>query len=450
MFTVEELKAQYKAKVSEAKALLSGGKVDEATARMGEADGIKAQIDLAERVQAGDNYLAEPAGTKAAHLGFRDALPGEGDALVDEKAFRTFEIAILTPRGVEKKEFRYHVPLAVQKKGYKAAFESYLRRGVAEMQPNDRKALTEGTDSAGGYLVPEDIQAGILKKLATMATVRRYARVIQTSRDVARFTRIKYTTNNEYTSGVRFTWTGETPAASTTARVTDQSFGSIAIPVHTAMASQLVSNDLIEDSAYDVLGISTDLFAEAFALGENATFWTGHGAGQPRGIVTDASDTTNWDANVINADTANTVIAQDVIDVCYGLPSQYELNARWFMNKATEKQIRSLTDTNGDYLWPVWGQVGNLGGVPRELMAFPLERDEFVDDISVEGSGATYPIVFGDLSGYTIVDRVGLSIQRNDQLYSETNNTLLLGRKRVGGNLTEAYRLSVLKTSTST
>ena len=59
------------------------------------------------------------------------------------ESFRTFEIAILGSRGVEKKEYRFFVPLAVQKKGYAPAFEGYLRKGWEGLGPNDKKALTE-------------------------------------------------------------------------------------------------------------------------------------------------------------------------------------------------------------------------------------------------------------------------------------------------------------------
>lgn len=451
MKTIEELKAEYKGLLAEAKTLLGAGSVAEATAKMGSADEVKAQIDIAEKLQAGESYLSAPAGTKAAHMGgYRDAMPGEGEAPVDAKAWRSFEIGVITPFGMEKKEFRFNVPLSVQKKGYGSAFESYMRKGVHDMGPNDRKALTEAVDSAGGYLVPEDVQAGIIKKIATMATVRQYARVIQISRDIASWPRIKYATNNEYTSGMRLTWTGETPSSATVHRVTDQVFGNITIPVHTAMASQLVSNDLIEDASYDVMGISAELMGEAFALGENAVFWSGSGAGQPRGILTDASSTADWNSKLVTGASASAFTADELIDVIYALPAQYERNARVFLTKATEKYIRKFSDTNGDYLWPVWNQVGNLGVAPNALLGYGVVRDEFCDEISDATNTTTYPVVFADLNGYCVVDRVGLSIQRNDSLYSETNNTLLLARKRVGGGLIEGYRFSLLKTVQTT
>lgn len=454
---VQKLKTQYATLISQAKSKageFTDGPISkeagvEIDRLLGQADELKAQIELAGRLAGAHAYANEPVGPQAAHLGWREAGPTEGETPVDLKAWREVEVPQLTRHGIEAKKIRYHVPLAVQRKGYEPAFEAYLRKGLAEMGPSDRKALSEALDSAGGYTVPEAFQAQLIKKLATMATVRQFARVISTSRDIVRWPRVKYATDNEYTSGVRLTWTGEIPAASTTARVTDQVFGEFSIPINTAMASQLVSMDLVEDSAFDILGVSAELFAEAFALGENAAFWSGSGAGRPRGILVDAADTVNFDAAVQTGATANTIASDEVIDIAYAVPSQYEINARWFMTKATEKAVRKLTDTDGFYLWPV--QAGsNLAAAPRELLGFPLVRDEFVDDISDATNTTTYPLVFGDLSGYVIADRVGLSIKRDENLYAETNQVLLLGRKRVGGQLVEAYRLSLLKTVNST
>jgi HK97 family phage major capsid protein len=51
------------------------------------------------------------------------------------------------------------------------------------------------------------------------------------------------------------------------------------------------------------------------------------------------------------------------------------------------------------------------------------------------------------MSGYIVLDRVGFSVQRLSELYAETNITILLARKRVGGQLAEPYRVKVLKAS---
>lgn len=455
----KELQTAYAQKISSAKAIADSwtGKSSEMPADevkkidqlLSEADELKAKLIVAEKLASNEAFLNEPAGTKAAHEGWRQAGPNEGDAPVDAKAWRELSVDVVVGGSVIRKNIRYNVPLAVQGKGYDAAFDAYIRKGRNELGPADRKTLTEGVDNAGGYLVPEEWQSSVIRKIVTIATVRLYARVISTMRDIVKWPRVKYTTNNEYTSGIRMTWTGEQPSSATAHRVTDQVFGEIAIPVHTAMASQLISADLLTDSAFDVFGLSADLMGEAFALGENETFWSGTGAGQPRGIITDASDTTNWDAAITAAEAANAISAQDVIDVAYALPAQYERNARWFMTKATEKAVRSLADTDGQYLWPILSSAGGFGPAPSTLLGFPTSRDEAMNDISTASITPTYPLVFGDLSGYVIVDRAAMSLQRFDEIYSESNQVLLLAKKRVGGQLAEAYRLSLLKTGNS-
>jgi HK97 family phage major capsid protein len=337
---------------------------------------------------------------------------------------------------------RVYIPEAVTVKGYASAFEAYMRKGKAEMGPNDRKTLSGGTDSAGGFLVPEDFQMEIIKKTAAMATIRANARVAQTSRDMAKWPRVNYTTDDKYTSGVRLTWTGESPASSTAHRVTDPTFGLLTIPVHTAMASLPITNDLLEDSAFDVFGLGSELMGEAFALGENDAFINGNGISKPMGILTQVDDSDNKGPRSVNSGSASALTGDGLISLAYALPPQYEARAKWFMNKSTEAAVRKLKgSTSGDYQWPVLNQAGGLGPVQPVLLGFPVVREQFLPDVA----GDAYPIIFGDMSGYLVLDRVGISLQRLDELYAETNITVLLARRRVGGQLIAPYRLKVQK-----
>lgn len=418
---------------------------------LGKVDEWKAQLDLVNRKGAHDAFIGTPDAAPRSQVlpgGFRPAAPGEGDAEYDAKSWREVEVKtvrvdpVFGQPVVDNLTVRFHVPVAVQKKGYPTAFESYLRKGISDVGPDDRKTLTEGSDSAGGFLVPEDYQTELIKKMATLATIRSRARVATTGRDIAKWPRVNYTTDDKYTSGVRLTWTGESPATSTVHRVTDPTFGLYTVPVHTAMASMPMSNDLIEDSAFDIMGISSDLLAEAFTLDENNAFLNGSGIGRPMGILTQVD--TDGPASVVSGN-ASTLTADGIIDLAYALPAQYENGAVWVMSKATEKVIRKLKDSQNNYLWPVWPQAGNFAPAPRDLLGYPTLRDEFMPAIA----GNAYPIIFGDLRGYLILDRVGLSVQRlTDSAYAELNLTGLLARKRVGGQTIEPWRIKVQKIAT--
>ncbi len=453
---IEQLKKDMAAALAAARALADQWKGKEAempkdisdqiNGHLARYDELKAKLDLAERMQAGEEHMKQSAGTKAAHLGWRQAGPDEGMAAVDPQGWREFTVKTweVDPRSgivaeVERKQ-RFHVPVIVERKDYGVAVEAYLRRGVDRMGPNDRKTLSEGIDSAGGYLAPEDFHIELIKKLATLATIRANARVVQTSRDVASWPKIVYTTDDKYTSGVRLTWTGENPASSTAHRVTDPVFGLYKVPVHTAMASLPLTNDLLEDAAFDVMGIGTDLMSEAFTLGENDAFINGSGVTRPMGILTQVDG--DGPASVVSG-TASTLLADGLIDLVYALPAQYERNAKWLMAKSTEKVIRKLKDADNNYLWPIWPQQGGFAPAPRELLGFPVLKDEAMPAIAANA----YPIIFGDLTGYLVLDRVAFTIQRLEELYAETNITLLLAKKRVGGLTVEPWRLKVQKVS---
>ena len=142
----------------------------------------------------------------------------------------------------------------------------------------------------------------------------------------------------------------------------------------------------------------------------------------------------------VNSGTAATLTADGLLNLAYAVPSQYEQNKKWYWSQATELVVRKLKDTSNRYLWPVYNDSA-FAAAPRQLEGYPIVKDEFLPAIA---AGA-YSIAFGDMRGYLIADRVGLSIQRLDELYAETNITLLLARQRVGGQVVEPWRIKVQK-----
>jgi len=409
-------------------------------------DNLNAAIGVADSMSVkGKDYLQAAGGVGgAAFQGFRQAAPDEGETRYDEKAWR--EVFIDTAFG--KKSIRYHVPLGVEKKEYKPAFESYLRRGVNASGPNDRKTLQEGTDSAGGFMVPDDLQQQIIKKVAAQTYMRQLARVITTSRETAAWVKVNYTANNLYTSGVRLNWTGEIPVSSTTHRVTDPVFSQTTIPVHTAMASMPISNNLIEDSAFDIFGVAGESLSEAFSLGENEAFISGDGSSKPSGLLLGAGST-GLAAILSGTDAALTTTGdvhsgKRLLDLYYAVPSQYRRNdnCAWLMNSGTLNAVDNLVDGSKRPLIKDLNTASLGAAEPALLKNKRIFADEFMPDLAADA----FPVVFGDFSGYMIVDRIGFSIQRYFEVYAELNMTLLLARKRVGGALVENYRLRALKT----
>lgn len=424
---------------------LAGAKTvyDQINAAMGHYDEIMVQADLLARTEKASKNSEDPAPTPPASTRWRESAPNEGDYAYDPQGWKEVKSTDIFGR---ETTIRYNDPLVTEKEGYAGAFEGYIRHGFESLGPTDRKTLLEGTDTAGGFLVAPDYHAQLIKKVAGLTAIRPLARVIQVSGDTAVWPRINYTTNDKFTSPVRLTWTGETPPLNTTARVTDPTFGVVTVSVKTAMASLPLSNDLIEDAAFDVIGIATDLFAEAYALGEDDSFINGPSSGssgpQPQGILAVVDDAGGTGVASQSTTTDNQITFKDMLNLFYKLPAQYRRNSQFVLNSNTMNTIEQIVDTQGR---PIITSLisGSLAQGPFDtIKGKPVNVDEFMPDVSTDA----YPILFGDFSSYLIADRVGLSIKRITELYAETNVTVLLGRRRVGGQLVAPWAMKVLKT----
>jgi HK97 family phage major capsid protein len=455
LFDMDALQQQATEKFAEAKAIAAQWKGQEAAMPIETAEhlrGLLADVKtVRSRIEMG-NDLADLAGPAAPPKGFAGARPAgdtEGIYDIDTKSYR--EIEIKSAWG-ETINYRFHLPLKVQRKGYSGAFEGYLHKGIGSLTQWDQKNLSEGTDTSGGFLVPEQVMTDLIRKQMTMAVIRSNASVMQIGRDVVSFPKVNYGTASDDTSGylysqpMRPTATGEIPSSSTVHAVTSVTWGKVTIPVQTVMASEIVYNDFLEDEMIDVGNFLSDAFGEFYALYEENQFINGTGINAPMGILTQV-DTSNGPTSVVSGTTSSPYfLYTGIINLEAALPSQYEPNAKFIARKGTYSNIRLVTTaTTNEPLWPISSQQGYLGTVPPSLLGYPILKSEFMP---LSSTGNANALLLGDLTAYQIVDRVGLSIQRLDELLADQNARKFVARKRFGGQLTKPWKLVVSKTST--
>jgi HK97 family phage major capsid protein len=339
---------------------------------------------------------------------------------------------------------------AISTREYTEAFDQYIRDAKA-LTSTQYKALTEGSDTAGGFLVPTETMAKLLVKEPAPHTLAGSVSVLNCSRDSLNIPKVNYAAggaaaaaNNNYTSGMRVTWTGEQPAAATTARVTAPVFGQVNIPIYTCMMSLLLTNDFIEDAAIDIQGWIRDKFTETANLLDEDMICNGTGANQPLGLIPSVYTTTA--EHEIYGKIKHFVIgASDVITTLvegmpYQLPEQYHGNAKWaFQLASAGLQISKVKDTDGRTLFGGGLYDMNQGPAQRSLLGFPIISSSLMGTCG--GTADTYNVFFGDFKGYSLVRRVGFSVQVLNETYAETNAKCLLGRYRIGGAPTEEWRL---------
>jgi len=335
---------------------------------------------------------------------------------------------------------------AIHEPEYKRAYGRFLRNrlGVHALTPTDLKTLQEGLDDSGGVLVPADTLNKIIQKQA--APTRLYSRVtkVNTSKDRLHLPKVVYATDNIYTTGMRVTWTGEVPASSTAHRVTEPVFGQAEVPVYTAMMSLPMTLDLMEDNAFGLEQWISGKFVETVDLLRDYTIISGTGVNQPRGIDP-YINTTNGVEQVLSG-AANDIAAATLRSLPFKVPEQYiNDNTCWIANRpsfgASVAELREGSGT-GQFLFATgMPYPGIAGRTPDTIAGYPVCWSAFVDDI---GDG-NHPALFGDPMGYVVVNRVGFSVRILDQVYAETNQIVVLGRLRFGGDCLEPFRLRAYK-----
>jgi len=199
----------------------------------------------------------------------------------------------------------------------------------------------------------------------------------------------------------------------------------------------------LEDSRIDVATWFINDSARKFATAEATAFLRGDGLnGKPKGLLSYGTAATKdftraWGTwqHVVSGLAAE-MTADNLIDLRDALASAYRPNAKWLMNRTTGSKISKLKDGNGQYL-----KVPGLTAPDQDtLLGFPVEYDDGIDDV---GAG-NLPVAFGDFrEGYTIVDRSGIRVARDE--ISVKGQVIFDTYKRIGGGAGNFHALKFLK-----
>ena len=286
--------------------------------------------------------------------------------------------------------------------------------------PNVTNALQIGTDTEGGYLVPDEFENTLVEALEEENIFRQMAKIIQTSSGDRKIPVVA-------TKGTA-SWMDEEGAYPES----DDSFGQVSIGAYKLGTMIKVSEELLNDSVFDLQSYITREFARRIGSREEEAFFTGNGTGKPLGILA----ATGGAETGITAASATAVTADELIDLYYSLRSPYRRNAVWTLNDSTVKAIRKLKDGNGQYLW----QPGITAGAPDMILGRPVRTSTYMPEIA---AGAK-TIAFGDFSYYWIADRQGRSFKRLNELFAATGQVGFLASQRVDGRLILAEAVKVL------
>lgn len=291
------------------------------------------------------------------------------------------------------------------------AFAKFARYGREALSAEEQRTLSTDPSpgTAGATLVPEQFLNELVRNLVEYSPMRQVARVQQVAGSPIKLPR--------RTAALQAAWVAEGSQSSSS----EPTYGQHSVDVHEARVFVDVSNQLLEDSAFDLASELARDFAEEFGRLEGAAFVSGNGTTAPEGFLTSSEfETEEASGAAISAD--------DLIDLFHAVPSTFASRGTWLMNRATMGAVRKLQSDVGTYLWADSIAPGN----PATILGRPVVEMPDMPDVDAEA----VPIAFGDWNaGYRIFDRIGLSVLRDPYSRGDYSEVRFLARRRVGGLL---------------
>lgn len=314
------------------------------------------------------------------------------------------------------------VKTGIATEAYKRAFWNGMRNRMSYEVQN---ALSIGTDSEGGYLVPDEYEKKLVEALQDEVFFRNLATVIRTSSGDRKIPIV--------TSKGTAAWIDEEGQF----QESDDSFGQTSIGAFKLATMIKVSDELLNDSVFNMEQYISKEFGRRIGTKEEEAFFVGDGEGKPIGLF----HTTGGAETGVTAATAS-ITFDDVMDLYYSLRAPYRNKASWLLNDSTVKAIRKLKDGNGNYIW----QPSVREGEPDRILNRPYRTSIYVPELA-EGKRV---IAFGDYSYYWIADRQGRSFKRLNELYAATGQVGFLACERVDGKLILAEAVKTLDVKAKT
>ena len=413
----EQLVAQARAALNEITANSDDSRAAELEQRhdtiMAEFDRLECTITREERLAAAERQLEERR-ARQRPIGADGSAPAQ-DPGSEGVSYRSAFHAYLRAQGNEGL--------------LDAETRAVLRSGYQSIeQTPEQRALTTTSNGAGGYTVPTELQAMLIRTMkmwgpmydpgVTMEIVTSHGHSFP-------FPTIDDTANSGAvtTQGTTLTDDGSGDPVFGQKSLGAFSFGTPWVRV---------SKELADDSVLAMEALLGSLLGERLGRLANVKLTTGAGSTEPLGIVSATS------AGKTTAGTA-AVTWDEIIDFEHSIDPAYRMSPmfRYMLNDTSLLAVRKLKDGQGNYLW----QEGNVqAGVPSTINGKPYSINQAMASMA---TGAKFMLA-GDFSKY-FVRKVGAPLIGALQDKDFWPGFGVAGWIRFDGNLLDAAAIKHMK-----
>lgn len=310
------------------------------------------------------------------------------------------------------------------------------------------KALTEGTGSAGGFVVPEEFAAEVNRVVEDFGLVPKLARIFPMKSDTLNVPRLSATVTVSF------------PGEATSGTASQPTFEQVVLSAKSCVGITPMSNELLADANISVVDLLIELFAEAIA-GRMDTEGLA-GTGSPfTGILTDAGVTVVQPANGGGFSTFTGAATPDQARQLISNIKPWALQGACFIMHRTVWALMQTTkaSTGGEYFTsaanPVLINTGAQGfptAMAGTLWGYPVYLS---DKMPTTTAVSTKFIIFGNLKNLYVGQRADMAVAisqdatvGSDNLFAANMSAVrVVSRWAVAVGLPSAF--SVLKTAAS-
>lgn len=304
------------------------------------------------------------------------------------------------------------------------AFNRWIRSLGSEVET---RTLSRGTDTAGGYLVPDEWRDKLVECMRSFGGFINEAEQVNTSHGRTMY----WPTIDDGTNE------GAIVAESAAfAGGADPSFGEGNLGAYKYTTTGAGNNplrvtvELIQDSMIDIDARLRDLMGRRIHRKEARDAVVGTGSGQPKGILNGTADFTLSTTNLWDQTNNGW---QDLVTIETLLDDEYLNNAKWLMNRTTYAQLRTLSDSNGRPLIGM-GDNGIDQGIGRQrtLLGYPV----VIDNYAPNAATATNFMAFGDFREAYVWRRVAeLNVIQDPYARKSNGEVEYVAWERAGGTV---------------
>lgn len=299
-----------------------------------------------------------------------------------------------------------------------------------------KSTMVEAQGSLGGFAVPATMQSEMLRRLPGLTAVRGAGAVV-VNLTTGNSTEVVEVTggNSRYTSGLRGAWGTETQ------NPTEKNFTIGLKQLNADIYTYKVpfSQSLVEDAA-NLVTIMQEEATMTMAMDEDDAFLVGDGVAKPLGILPGGTNLLGLTEVVSGA--AADVTADGIKRLKRGIAAQYRRTGVFIGASDTFGDIELLVDANGEYLL-----VDKGSDLTDQDML--LSRRVFESEAMPAIAASAYPLIYGNVAGYWIVERSGMTIARYQDSNTGINKVEYHFRRRVGGRVTRPWMFCVQKIAAS-